>query len=170
MSKFTFKLSLTVLAICMIVIAPAVAQKRTPQKRTPSSQAEINLSFAPLVKKAAPAVVNIFTRKTVTTRRFSPLFDDPFFKRFFGEDFGGGRGNSRKRVQNSLGSGVIIKSDGLIVTNVDGWPAPVVEVPYSVAPTHSSAVIAGIPLPPTSISPSTGSMVTMTPLPPPAPP
>ncbi|MEX0582067.1 MAG: hypothetical protein WD185_00235, partial [Sneathiella sp.] len=53
----------------------------------PSSQAQVMLSFAPLVKKAVPAVVNIFTRTRVTQTRPS-LFDDPFFKRFFGGNFG----------------------------------------------------------------------------------
>ncbi len=86
------------------------------QKQIPQSQAEIKLSFAPLVRKAAPAVVNIFTRKTVTQRSFSPLFDDPFFRRFFGDQFRSGP-RSRKKVQNSLGSGVIVKANGTIVTN-----------------------------------------------------
>jgi len=86
------------------------------QKKLPNSRAEIKLSFAPLVKKAAPAVVNIFTRKTVTRRSFSPLFDDPFFRRFFGKQFHSGP-RSRKKVQNSLGSGVIVKSNGIVITN-----------------------------------------------------
>ncbi len=86
------------------------------QKRLPQSQADIHLSFAPMVKKAAPAVVNVFTRKTVTTRSLSPLFGDPFFKRFFGNNFGQGP-RSRRKVQNSLGSGVIVKSNGTIMTN-----------------------------------------------------
>ena len=86
------------------------------QKNVPNSQAEIKLSFAPLVKKVAPAVVNIFTRKTVTQRSFSPLFDDPFFRRFFGGQLRKSP-KSRKKVQNSLGSGVIVKSDGIVITN-----------------------------------------------------
>ncbi|MEE2746534.1 MAG: serine protease, partial [Pseudomonadota bacterium] len=73
-------------------------------------------SFAPLVKRAAPSVVNIFTTKTIKTRAFSPLFDDPFFRRFFGQNFGSAP-QSRKKVQNSLGSGVIVKSNGTIITN-----------------------------------------------------
>ncbi len=85
--------------------------------QVPSSKTQIRLSFAPLVRKAAPAVVNIYTRKVVRTRQVSPLFNDPFFRRFFGEGFGGGLGIPRARVQNSLGSGVIVDPDGLIVTN-----------------------------------------------------
>lgn len=85
-------------------------------KRVPKSQAEIGLSFAPLVRSAAPAVVNIYTRRVVRSRPVSPLFNDPFFRRFFGNQFAPG-GGQKKRVQNSLGSGVIVSADGLIVTN-----------------------------------------------------
>lgn len=95
----------------------ASAQERV----VPKSKQELQLSYAPLVEQAAPAVVNIFTAKKVRRRQLPALFDDPFFRRFFGDDFGGGfggpKGRSRQRVQNSLGSGVIIRADGLIVTN-----------------------------------------------------
>lgn len=92
---------------------PGLTGSAEAQKTVPSSAEAITLSFAPLVKQAAPAVVNIFTRKAVT-RQASPLFDDPFFRRFFGDSFPQRR---RERVENSLGSGVIIQPDGLIVTN-----------------------------------------------------
>jgi Do/DeqQ family serine protease len=85
------------------------------EKRVPQSRSEIALSFAPLVKSAAPAVVNIYTRRLVRARRVSPLFNDPFFRRFFGDQFF--QGAPKGRVQNSLGSGVIVSDDGLIVTN-----------------------------------------------------
>jgi len=98
------------LAALMLVTAAAVAAEAVPQSRT-----EIELSFAPLVKKAAPAVVNIYTRKVVQTRAASPFLSDPFFRRFFGEDFGFGQ--PAERIQNSLGSGVIVTPDGLVVTN-----------------------------------------------------
>ncbi len=81
------------------------------ERQVPSSQEEMLLSFSPVVKQAAPAVVNVFTSKVVE-RRISPLFDDPFFKRFFGD-----LGPKRRQQQNSLGSGVIVEPDGLIVTN-----------------------------------------------------
>jgi serine protease Do len=84
--------------------------------RVPQSRAELQASFAPLVRKAAPAVVNIYTSKVVRTRRGPTLFDDPFFRRFFGEAFPGLEGQ-RERTQNSLGSGVILRPEGLIVTN-----------------------------------------------------
>ena len=82
-------------------------------KRAPANKGEIQLSFAPLVKRVAPAVVNIYTRRVVRARR-SPFFDDPFFRRFFGDDF---FGRPRARTQNSLGSGVIVRPDGIVVTN-----------------------------------------------------
>jgi Do/DeqQ family serine protease len=89
-------------------ILPLQAQTRT----VPESRPALLQSFAPLVKQTAPAVVNIFTRKVVQ-QRASPLFDDPFFRRFFGDTPGG----EQQREQNSLGSGVIVRRDGIIVTN-----------------------------------------------------
>jgi len=86
-------------------------------KVAPQDQAEITLSFAPIVRRTGPAVVNIYARKVVEQRQ-GWMFDDPFFRRFFGDElpFGGG-GGAQNRVENSLGSGVILRSDGIIVTN-----------------------------------------------------
>jgi len=94
-------------------------------KKTPRSKEQVTLSYAPLVKKAAPAVVNIYTRKVVhaRSRSLSPLFNDPFFRRFFGDALRGAPGPAQKRVQNSLGSGVIVDGSGTVVTNhhvIDG--------------------------------------------------
>ena len=69
-------------------------------------------SYADAVEKAAPAVVNIFTQKLVT-ERVHPLMEDPLFRHFFGDN----QGNSRQRLESSLGSGVIISSEGYILTN-----------------------------------------------------
>jgi len=69
------------------------------------------VSYATAVKLAAPAVVNIHTTKVVTER--NSLFDDPFFQEFFGDSFG----VPRKRLQTSLGSGVIISPQGYLLTN-----------------------------------------------------
>jgi Do/DeqQ family serine protease len=87
------------------------------QKKTPATKVEITLSFAPLVKKAAPAVVNIYTKKTVTASSRKRIFDDPFFRRFFGKSFGPKSKKKKKKVENSLGSGVIVRAEGIVVTN-----------------------------------------------------
>lgn len=97
---------LLALLLTLSLATPVLAETRVPQSR-----AEIGLGFAPLVKEAAPAVVNIYARRVVEARQ-SPFMDDPFFGDFF-RDFG----DPRPRVQNSLGSGVILSSDGIIVSN-----------------------------------------------------
>jgi Do/DeqQ family serine protease len=79
--------------------------------RVPSSAGEIRLSYAPVVKRAAPAVVNVYAAKLVANR--NPLLDDPIIRRFFGDAFG----RPREQIQRSLGSGVIIDQKGMVVTN-----------------------------------------------------
>jgi Do/DeqQ family serine protease len=81
----------------------------------PQSRGEVMLSFAPVVKSTAPAVVNVFSTSKVVQQNNQGVFDDPFFRQFFGGN--GSFGRPRERVQNSLGSGVIVDSSGLIVTN-----------------------------------------------------
>jgi Do/DeqQ family serine protease len=88
------------------IAAPASAQER----RVPTAT-ELRLSYAPVVQRVAPAVVNVYAAKVVVNS--NPLFDDPIFRRFFGVPGGGGR-----QVQRSLGSGVIVDASGLVVTNV----------------------------------------------------
>ncbi len=104
---------LFVLAAALLVAAaaPVLAE----EKAVPESRQEIEISFAPLVKKTAPAVVNIYARRVVR-QQASPLFDDPIFRRFFGEGMPF-PGMTRERVQNALGSGVIVDASGIIVTN-----------------------------------------------------
>ncbi|PKU21876.1 Do family serine endopeptidase [Telmatospirillum siberiense] len=99
-----FFLALVVL-IAQAVAGPALAQA------VPQSREQVQLSFSPVVKQVAPAVVNIYTRRVVRT--VSPMFADPFFRQFFGHQMG----LPQERVQRSLGSGVIVKSDGTVVTN-----------------------------------------------------
>src|SRR3954469_14032629 len=96
-----------------LALAAVQAQAQTPA--LPNSQTEIRLTFAPLVKRTAAAVVNVFTKKAVRASP-SPLFNDPFFRRFFGDQIPGGAAPT-ERVQNALGSGVIVDPAGIIVTN-----------------------------------------------------
>jgi Do/DeqQ family serine protease len=96
------------LALLLIHILPAGAA----QKQAPETLGQIQLSFAPLVRQTGPAVVNVYARTRVKAR--SVFADDPFFRRFFGDNT---FGMPSKRVQNSLGSGVIVDSSGVIVTN-----------------------------------------------------
>ncbi len=98
------------LALC---VAPTA---KADPKRLPEHQEQITLSFAPLVKKAAPAVVNIYTSKQVQQPVISPFLSDPLFQQFFGQnDLFFGR--SREKVVNSLGSGTLVSTNGIIVTN-----------------------------------------------------
>ncbi|WP_170519155.1 trypsin-like peptidase domain-containing protein [Ruegeria atlantica] len=96
----------------LIALSFACASVATADTRVPQSQAEISLGFAPVVKEASPAVVNIYA-KIVRQGRANPFFSDPFFRDFFG----GGSAEPRPRVQNSLGSGVILSQDGYVVSN-----------------------------------------------------
>ena len=97
---------LTAALIAAIVVGgTAVAQER----RVPTAS-ELRLSYAPVVQRVAPAVVNVYAAKTVQNR--NPLFEDPIFRRFFGVPDGGG-----SQLQRSLGSGVMVDGSGLIVTN-----------------------------------------------------
>ncbi len=105
-------------------IAPVAAATATAI--TPGS---IETSFAPVVERAMPAVVNISSSKvSKVAAEAMPFEDDPFFRQFFGQGFGG-RGSrqpqnrAQKQYEHSLGSGVIVRSDGYLLTNnhvIDG--------------------------------------------------
>ncbi|HET7083374.1 MAG TPA: Do family serine endopeptidase [Rhizomicrobium sp.] len=88
-------------------VAPA-APRAVPS--APSSMGQVQLTFAPVVKRVAPAVVNVYS-KTIVQAQANPFFNDPLFSQLFGSP------EMRQRVQQSLGSGVIVRADGLVVTN-----------------------------------------------------
>jgi Do/DeqQ family serine protease len=94
----------------LIALALAPAASSAAEKTVPQSPAEVHLSFAPVVKKVRPAVVNVYASR-IETRPQNPLFDDPIFRHFFGDQGGTGR------TAQSLGSGVIVDRSGLVVTN-----------------------------------------------------
>ena len=78
-------------------------------RRVPFSASEMQLSFAPLVRQTAPAVVNVYA--TQQMRQRSPFAGDPFFEQFF---FGR---QMPPRVESSLGSGVMVEESGVVITN-----------------------------------------------------
>ncbi len=102
---------LQIVSVLLIVIGvSAFAQDRA----VPQTQQTVMLSYAPIVKRVSPAVVNIYTKRVVT-QRINPFINDPVFRQFFDSMQMGGL--SKQQVENSLGSGVIIESNGVIVTN-----------------------------------------------------
>ncbi|MCZ8183152.1 MAG: DegQ family serine endoprotease [Beijerinckiaceae bacterium] len=98
-----------VLGLLVSLAGPVVAQ--APREvRPPVSRAEVGLSFAPIVRSAAPAVVNVYASQKQSRAR-NPFEGDPFFERFFG-------GLAQpERARQSVGSGVILGRDGMVVTN-----------------------------------------------------
>ena len=94
----------------LLFAAPAAAQDvdltANQDRVVPDSRVEMQLSFAPIVRDVAPAVVNVYSRRVVNNQ--NPFANDPVFSRLF---------RSQPREQNSLGSGVIVDHSGVIVTN-----------------------------------------------------
>jgi len=93
--------------LCLVFWVSPLAAEQVPQ-----SAAQVQLSFVPVVKQAAPAVVNIYA-KVMREVRPTPLQSDPFFERFFCDPLT----DRQPRVQNSLGSGVILSAAGIVVSN-----------------------------------------------------
>lgn len=109
-NKILFAVSATLVALmCALALSSASAHAQD----VPEKKSDITLSFSPLVKQASPAVVNVYSERLVR-QTTSPFSGDPFFERLFGSD---AFGLSKERVQSSLGSGVIVGEDGVIVTN-----------------------------------------------------
>ena len=98
-----------------ILAQPSFAQEAL--RVLPQNQPQMQLSFAPVVKQAAPAVVNIYTKRRVRVESpLSPLMQDPMFRQFFARRFGA-RALPQERVESSLGSGVIVDARGTVVTS-----------------------------------------------------
>ena len=112
-SKFLVAVIFVLVALVVLLVSPlygAASAQGFWEKMVPETQAQIELSYAPLVKDVSPAVVNVYTTKTVQRRA-------SIQEMMFGNRFGG------PRTQSSLGSGVIMGEDGIIVTNhhvIDG--------------------------------------------------
>ena len=111
-SKVMKKLFLSLLggtALFATTATPVAAEDILEQveRVVPDNQIQLQLSYAPVVKETAPAVVNVFTSRKVVQRSRSDFFDFMF----------GSQRAPRERVENSLGSGVIVRGNGIIVTN-----------------------------------------------------
>jgi Do/DeqQ family serine protease len=95
-------------AFTVLLLSSLLSAAPAQERRVPTSLNEIRLSYAPIVQRAAPTVVNVYAAKTVAAQ--NPFGDDPIFRRFFGVPGG-------EQVQRSLGSGVLVDQSGLVVTN-----------------------------------------------------
>jgi Do/DeqQ family serine protease len=97
-------------AVLTAILCAGAGRALAQDRRVPVSPTELRLSYAPIVQRVQPAVVNVYAAKVIQTR--NPLLDDPIFRRFFGVP-----GQQPEQMQRSLGSGVMVDPSGLVVTN-----------------------------------------------------
>jgi len=100
--------SMTLFGAALLAFTVISNAASAQERRVPASLAQLQMSFAPIVQRVAPAVVNVYATHVVENQ--NPFMADPFFRQFFG-------GVPRRQVERSLGSGVIVDPAGLIVTN-----------------------------------------------------
>jgi serine protease Do len=134
---------LVALASCNRSSAPSGGAASSQPRQLPSGNASVNgpiLSYADVVSHVVPAVVTVHSARRVHAPQQFPFFDDPFFRQFFGG--GVPRGNGGTTVEHALGSGVIVRSDGYILTNhhvIDG--AQDIKVDLSNRQTYSAKLV-----------------------------
>lgn len=110
-----YSLLITILLLttyCLALLNPVATQADTGDKDATEILTKFGEAMAKVAERVKPAVVNISTTRTVKAPRL-PFLDDPFFRRFFGDDYY----HTQKRKVTNLGSGVIATSDGYILTN-----------------------------------------------------
>lgn len=121
LSRFLLQVLTVGIAAAVVVLFLMPENREDPRpvvqvhKSDPTPQlvpSEGPVSYATAVQRAAPAVVNVYTRKVITERTH-PLLNDPLFRRFFGDYFDA----PRERTQTSLGSGVVVSDRGYVLTN-----------------------------------------------------
>ena len=110
-NKILLALSAALVALACLLLLPVMTPANA--QLLPESREDIQMSFAPLVREASPAVVNVYSERLVR-QSANPYAGHPFFDRFFGPN---SFGVPQERVESSLGSGVIVGEDGIIVTN-----------------------------------------------------
>ncbi len=143
---------LSVVSVLALLLTAAACNRTNPggasePRAVPSGSASRTgplLSYADTVDHVAPAVVTIRSSQRVRTPQQFPFFDDPTFRQFFGGRVP--RGNGGSQVEESLGSGVIVRSDGYILTNhhvIDG--AEKIQVDLSDRRTYSATVVGSDP-------------------------
>jgi len=156
--KFSFRPAQILIVISVVVqLLPtkgAGAESSPPAKlhidESPlRREVKLATSFAPIVKKVAPSVVNIYSSRTIHEQpMINPFFNDPFFRHFFG--YGEMRPQSRRA--ESLGSGVIISEDGYVLTAnhvIEG--AEEIKVSFAEGSKQSTAKLVGAD-PPTDLA------------------
>ena len=116
-----FGVTAVVVAVLAVARVTSIGRESQPQPLFNVSTAPVNrdrqgTSYAPVVKKVAPSVVNIYSTRFIKERPMrNPFMNDPFFRQFFGNQFQGDD-RERTRKEQALGSGVIVSADGYILT------------------------------------------------------